>query len=95
MGVKESTLGNALIRACELGQLHKVNELLEEGAAINFHNSVRAKVCAVMTSQLCHCAAPLRRLVTRLCLLPSSSVRMRCLTACCLCQALISTCLTW
>ncbi len=33
-------LGNQLIRAVELGSLHKVNELLEQGAAVNFHNSV-------------------------------------------------------
>lgn len=41
MGVQQSALGNALIRECELGHLHKVNELLAAGAAVNFHNQVR------------------------------------------------------
>lgn len=36
MGQKESTLG--LIPACRAGKVHKVNELLENGAAVNYHD---------------------------------------------------------
>jgi ankyrin repeat protein len=40
MGGTPSTLGNALLRECELGHAQQVDALLAEGADVNFHNQV-------------------------------------------------------